>query len=250
MRKTIIAAMATFLICHSGIADAVTAKPSAKPVAKPTSHATKKPGLLPTVVKPVAKPVAKSTTKSTAKTVSKKPTTVSKSTPAKKHYVRRVYKRKYVKPIPLPPAIWPPVNFIGQQGVYINYKVSASALANAISLVSTDSALYKDSQVCKEQSCGVVQLGSETGCDWWEIDSTLYGLVDSSTANTMIRGTLQTFAPSTAAKKVTTNYLVSPVPLTSGDRVVPTRALCWSKSSGAQMPAKIPDNIYVAYPSK
>jgi len=226
MRKALCAVFAVLLITHGGIAVATTAKPSAKP----TTKSTAKSGVLPTVAKPAAKSTAKST--------------------AKKRYVRRVYKRKYVKPIPLPPAVWPPVNFIGQQGVYINYKVSASSLANAISLVTSDSNLYKDSQICKEQSCGVVQLGSETGCDWWEIDSTLYGLVDSSTTDTLIRGTLQTIAPSTSAKKVITNYLVSPVPLTTGDRVVPTRALCWSKSSGAQIPAKVPDNIYVAYPSK
>jgi len=226
MRKALCAVLTALLLTHGGIAVAATAKPSAKP----TTKSTAKSGLLPTVAKPATKPAAKPTTK--------------------KRYVRRVYKRKYVKPIPLPPAIWPPVNFYGQQGVYINYKVSASALANAISLVTTDSALYKDSQTCKEQSCGVVQLGSETGCDWWEIDSTLYGLVDTSTTNTIIRGTLQTFAPSTAAKQVITNFLVSPVSLTTGDRVVPTRALCWSKSSGAKVPAQIPDNVYVAYPSK
>ena len=226
MRRALCAVFAALLVTHGGIAVATTAKPSAKPSAKPTTKSTAKSGLLPTVAKPAAKAAAK------------------------KRYVRRVYKRKYVKPIPLPPAIWPPVNFYGQQGVYINYKVSASALANAISLVNTDSALYKDSQSCTEQSCGVVQFGSETGCDWWEIDSTLYGLVDSSTTNTIIRGTLQTFAPGTAAKQVITDYLVSPVPLTTGDRVVPTRALCWSKSSGAKVPDQIPDNIYVAYPNK
>ena len=226
MRKALCAVLTALLLTHGGIAVAATAKPSAKP----TTKSTAKSGLLPTVAKPATKPAAKPTTK--------------------KRYVRRVYKRKYVKPIPLPPAIWPPVNFYGQQGVYINYKVSASALANAISLVTTDSALYKYSQTCKDQSCGVVQLGSETGCDWWEIDSTLYGLVDTSTTNTIIRGTLQTFAPSTAAKQVITNFLVSPVSLTTGDRVVPTRALCWSKSSGAKVPDQIPDNIYVAYPNK
>jgi len=233
MRKALCAVLTALLLTHGGIAVAATAKPSAKP----TTKSTAKSGLLPTVAKPVVKKTATSATKSTT------------STP-KKRYVRRVYKRKYVKPIPLPPAIWPPVNFYGQQGVYINYKVSASALANAISLVTTDSTLYKDSQTCKEQSCGVVQLGSATGCDWWEIDSTLYGLVDTSTTNTIIRGTLQTFAPSTAAKQVITNFLVSPVSLTTGDRVVPTRALCWSKSSGAKVPDQIPDNIYVAYPNK
>jgi hypothetical protein len=233
MRKALCAVFAALLITHGGIAVATTAKPSAKP----TTKAPAKSGLLPTVSKPVVKKITTTAKKSTTPT-------------AKKRYVRRVYKRRYVKPIPLPPAIWPPANFYGQQGVYINYKVSASALANAISLVTTDSALYKDSQTCKEQSCGVVQLGSETGCDWWEIDSTLYGLVDTSTTNTIIRGTLQTFAPNTSAKQVITDFLVSPVPLTTGDRVVPTRALCWSKSSGARVPAQIPDNVYVAYPSK
>jgi hypothetical protein len=242
MRRALCAVFAALLVTHGGIAVATTAKPSAKP----TTKSTAKSGLLPTVTKPVVK-------KTASGTPTKKSTATAKKlsiTTAKKRYVRRVYKRKYVKPIPLPPAIWPPANFYGQQGVYINYKVSASALANAISLVNTDSALYKDSQSCTEQSCGVVQLGSETGCDWWEIDSTLYGLVDSSTTNTIIRGTLQTFAPGTAAKQVITDYLVSPVPLTTGDRVVPTRALCWSKSSGAKVPDQIPDNIYVAYPSK
>lgn len=233
MRRALCAVFAALLVTHGGIAVATTAKPSAKP----TKKSTAKSGLLPTVSKPVVKKTSASAKKSTTST-------------AKKRYVRRVYKRKYVKPIPLPPAVWPPVNFYGQQGVYINYKVSASALANAISLVNTDSALYKDSQSCTEQSCGVVQLGSETGCDWWEIDSTLYGLVDSSTTNTIIRGTLQTFAPGTTAKQVITDYLVSPAPLTTGDRVVPTRALCWSKSSGAKVPDQVPDNIYVAYPSK
>ena len=237
MRKALVAAVAALVLMPSGFAIAATPKPTAKPSVK---HS-----LLPSVSKPVVK-------KSTAATSTKKTSTSAKasSTTTKKRYVRRVYKRKYIKPIPPPPQVWPPTNFFGQQGVYINFKVSASALATAISQVTSDSTLYKDSQLCNVQSCGVVQLGSETGCDWWEIDSTLYGVVDSSTTQTMIRGTLQTFAPGTAAKKVITNYLVSPVPLSAGDRVVPTKALCWSKSSGASQPSKIPDNVYVAYPSK
>ena len=209
---------------------------AATPAPKATTH---KPSLLPTV----SKPKVKSSTPA-------KRTTTSTHSSSVKRYVRHVYKRRYVAPIPSPAPSWPPANFYSEQGVYINYKVSTSALVGALSAASSTSDLYKDSQLCSTQVCGVVQLGSETGCDWWEVDSTLYGLVDTTTSNTLIRGTLKTFAPGTAARQIITNYLVSPLPITPGDRVVPSKALCWSKSSGTKPPAQVPDNNYVAYPSK
>ena len=228
MRRFVSLALIAMLSLGMASANAVTPKASPKPSAHPTVKVSSK--------------------KVSSKKVSTNKVTAKKSVTRK--YPRRSYKRKYVKPIPSPAPSWPPANFYSKEGVYINYKVSSSALVGALSAASDSSDLYKDSQLCTSQICGVVQLGSESGCDWWEVDATIYGLVDSSTTNTFIRGTLQTFAPASSAHQIFTQYLVSPVPITAGDKVVPTKALCWSKGSGAKVPAKIPDNIYVAYPSK
>ena len=165
------------------------ASPSAKPTAKPTAKTT---------TKPVAKPVAKATTKPTAKVASK----------AKKP-VRRTYVRKRVSVTPSPSPVWPPKNFAANNGVYALIPSSSQL----VSLLSSKSALASTVSQCKASACGAVYVGSDTACQYWEINSKVYG-PDPADATAMIQyGTLRTLAPASNAKTIVPIILVSSEPL-------------------------------------
>jgi hypothetical protein len=168
---------------------AQAASPSAKPVAKPTAKTT---------TKPVAKPVAKATTKPTTKVASKP-----------KKTVRRTYVRKRVSVTPSPSPVWPPKNFAANNGVYALIPSSSQL----VSLLSSKSALASTVSQCKASACGAVYVGSDTACEYWEINSKVYG-PDPADATAMIQyGTLRTFAPATKSKTILPIILVSSEPL-------------------------------------
>lgn len=168
---------------------AQAASPSAKPVAKPTAKTT---------TKPVAKPVAKATTKPTTKVASKP-----------KKTVRRTYVRKRVSVTPSPSPVWPPKNFAANNGVYALIPSSSQL----VSLLSSKSALASTVSQCKASACGAVYVGSDTACEYWEINSKVYG-PDPADATAMIQyGTLRTLAPATKSKTILPIILVSSEPL-------------------------------------
>ena len=172
---------------------AQAASPSAKPIAKPTAKTT---------TKPVAKPVAKATTKPVAK-----PT--AKVTPKAKKPVRRTYVRKRVSVTPSPSPVWPPKNFAANNGVYALIPSSSQL----VSLLSSKSALASTVAGCKAMACGAVYVGSDTSCQYWEINSKVYG-PDPADATSMIQyGTLRTLAPASNAKTIVPIILVSSEPL-------------------------------------
>jgi hypothetical protein len=84
----------------------------------------------------------------------------------------KVVAKKTAKPIPSPAAKWPPEGFRGKEGVYA--KVPSSK--EVIGLLSAKKSLQPLVKTCEEFACGAVFVASETGCNWWEVNSSVFSL--------------------------------------------------------------------------
>lgn len=152
--------------------------------------------------KAVAKPAAKPTVKTTSKTTSK---TTAKSTTSTHHYFTR--KRVVVTPSPKP--FWPPKGYAANNGVYA-YIPSGSQL---VSLLSSQSTLSSTVSQCKAMACGAVYVGSDSDCQYWEINSKVYGPNPADVTSMIEYGTLRTLTPGSKAQKILPIILLSSEPL-------------------------------------
>ena len=179
---------------------AVAATPAAKATAKPAAKTTVKPA-----AKPASKPTSKVTTKSSAKP------TVKSKTP-----VRRTYVRKRVTVTPSPSPVWPPKGYAANNGVYALIPSSSQL----VSLLSSKSALASTVAGCKAMACGAVYVGSDSACQYWEINSKVYG-PDPADVTAMIQyGTLRTLAPATKAHEILPIILMSNEPLIPHESII------------------------------
>ncbi len=178
------------------------------------------------VKKATPKPTPKSSTITTKKTAT-----------TTKRVIHRTYRRRNVKPLPSPSPKWPPANFVSGGSVYGKVP-SAKELQGVLAGAGTKSQLYKDSQSCVSKVCGVLQVASDTACTYWEVDSILYS--DPVAKNVI--GTLHTYAPGSAAKRISTIYLITPETLQDGYFVGSIKANCWTQPPTAT----IPSNEYLA----
>lgn len=221
-------------------------------IASPAGAATKKPTPAPTAktTKKVATPTKKSTstvkksttsTKKPSVTTTKKPSTVTKATKKPvKRTVPKPRKRKRVTPIPSPSPKWPPINFYSDGGgIFLKVALTAKELTGELAAAGKGSSLYKDSQICSEKVCGVIQVASADSC-YWEIDSVVYGPSPDDPTKNVVRGNLKTLADRSPAKRVTTVFLISPEPIGDNYHVNPVTAKCWT-----QLPTDpVPSNIF------
>ena len=194
-------------------ASAATTKPTPKPTTSKskvvTPPATKKPATKKPVIKKPAtkKPVVKK------KVVSKK-----KKLPAKK-----VLK-------------WP-------QPGFENKKLFAkSATDIEIGIAGTENKYIQKNLInyCHEVACGGIFVGSETGCDWWEIISNVLGVDPADSTQRIIYGSLKTLAIGSKPKKIIPVLLISDEPLIDGLIVNPGTAFCRTGTPTE----KIPSNTY------
>lgn len=197
MRRRVLAVALLAALTTQGVSYAATptAKPTPKPTPKPTLKAT------PT---PTVKPTAKATT--VKKPVVKKP--VVKKPVVKKPVVKKpVVKKKTV--VPPPKIVWPPRGYAANNGVYA-YIPSGSQL---VSLLSAKTALATTVKQCTAMACGAVYVGSDSDCQYWEINSKVYGPNPSDVTAMIEYGSLRTLAAATKAKSILSVILVSKEPL-------------------------------------
>ena len=156
------------------------------------------------------------TSKTTAKpTAAAKPTTTVKKPVVKKPVVKKpVIKKPVVKKpvvvrkktvVPTPKIVWPPRGYAANNGVYA-YIPSGSQL---VSLLSSKSALATTVKQCTSMACGAVYVGSDSACQYWEINSKVYGPNPADVTEMIEYGTLRTLAPATKAKTILSVILVS-----------------------------------------
>lgn len=202
-------------------ADAATKKPSptstvkatAKATAKATDKATSK-----VTTKPSVKPTAKSTAKPAAKTTAK-PSASSTSTSTTKPTVKPKPKpkpRKKIKVSPSPKPKWPPVGFEYETGIYAKVPTSKEL----VGVISAKENLASQVAACSKFICGAVQVASEQGCLWWEVNSKVYA------QNKDLIGNLRTVTGSSLAREVKTILLISPEPLESLEYVSSIEVVC------------------------
>ena len=193
------------------------------------SAATKKPTPKPTTSKSkvVTKPVVK-------KPATKKPV-------VKKKYVPRKKKRVTLKP--KAPIKWPPPGFEKKDSLY-----AKTATPKELGIAGTENKYIQKNLIdnCHKVACLGIFVGSETGCDWWEITSNVLGVDPADSTQRIIYGSLTTLAPGSAAKKVTPILLISDEPIADGLGIGAYTANC---RIGTPM-QKVPSNSYTKSPTR
>lgn len=229
--------LALVLTVSGSSAIAATKKPTPTPTTKVTAKATAKASAKPTVktsTKPTVKATAKPTTKPTAKSTAK-PTASSTSTstvaPTAKASVKPKPKpkpkpRKKVKVTPSPKPKWPPVGFEYESGIYAKIPTSKEL----VGVISAKGNLASQVAACRTFICGAVQVASEQGCVWWEVNSKVYA------QNRDLIGNLRTISGASVARELKTILLISPEPLSSLEYVSSIEVVCHqeAKPEGTQ----------------
>ena len=230
LRKlSILLAIAMALSASS--ATAATKKPTPTPTVKATAKATVKATATPTA-KATAKPTAKTTAKTTTTAkATAKPTSTSTSTATAKATVKPKPKpkpkpRKKIKVSPSPKPQWPPVGFEYATGIYAKIPTSKEL----VGVISAKGNLASQVAACSKFICGAVQVASEPGCVWWEVNSKVYA------QNKDLIGELRTITGASLAREVRTILLISPEPLESLEYVSSIEVVCHqeAKPEGTQ----------------
>ena len=219
--------LAIALALSASSATAATKKPTPTPTVKATAKTTVK-ATAKTTVKPTAKTTAKPTT--TAKATAK-PTSTSTSTTSAKPTVKPKPKpkpkpRKKIKVSPSPKPQWPPVGFEYATGIYAKIPTSKEL----VGVISAKGNLASQVAACSKFICGAVQVASEPGCVWWEVNSKVYA------QNKDLIGELRTITGASLAREVKTILLISPEPLESLEYVSSIEVVCHqeAKPEGTQ----------------
>lgn len=187
-----------------------TAKSTAKATAKATVSAT---------TKSSAKPSAATTSQSTS-TSTAKPTVKPKPKPKPKP-------RKKITVSPSPKPKWPPVGFEYEAGIYAKIPTSKEL----VGVISAKGNLASQVAACSKFICGAVQVASEPGCLWWEVNSKVYG------QNKELIGSLQTISGQSLAREVKTILLISPEPLESLEYVSSIEVVCHQEAKPEGTPS-------------
>jgi len=196
-----------------------TAKPNVKATVQPTTKTTSKTTAKPTATtKATAKPTAKPTATGTSATTAK-PTVKPKPKPKPKP-------RKKIKVSPSPKPQWPPVDFEYASGIYAKIPTSKEL----IGVISAKGNLASQVAACSKFICGAVQVASEPGCVWWEVNSKVYA------QNKDLIGNLRTITGASLAREVKTILLISPEPIATSEYVSSIEVVCHqeAKPEGTQ----------------
>jgi len=192
-----------------------TAKPSPTAKVKPSTKTSVKASVKATPAS-TAKPATKPTTKTST---TSKPTATSTSTTApvvKPKPKPKPKPRKKIKVSPSPKPKWPPAGFEYATGVYARIPTSKEL----VGVISAKGNLASQVEACSKFICGAVQVASEPGCLWWEVNSHLFS------KEKVLLGSLRTISGSSAARDVKTILLISPEPLESLEYISDIEVVC------------------------
>jgi hypothetical protein len=209
MKKLLTLAIAACLLAPVH-AIAATPKPSPKPTATKAKVVKK-----PATKKPVVKKPA------TKKPVARK----KKNFPAKK------------------PLKWPPPGFEKKGALY-----AKTATPKELGIAGTENKYIQQNLIefCDKFACLGIFVGSETGCDWWEITSNVLGVDPADPTKRIIYGSLTTLVAGSKAKTIKAILLISEEPIADGLGVGGYTANCRTGSPTW----KIPSNTYTKSPAR
>ena len=192
------------------------------------------------VVSVISVPASAATTKPTPKPTTTKAKVVTKPVVKKKVVYR---KKKKVTLKPKAPIKWPPPSFEKKDDLYAKTATPKELLIAATENKYIQSKLISE---CHKTACLGIFVGSETGCDWWEINSNVLGIDPNNPTERIIFGSLITLAPGSKAKKVTTILLISDEPIADGLGIGAYTANC---RIGSPI-GKIPSDTYTKSPAR
>ena len=99
---------------------------------------------------------------------------------------------------------------------------------------------------CDEVACLGIFVGSETGCDWWEVSSNVLGIDPADPTKRIIYGSLTTLVAGSKARTIKTILLVSDEPIADGLGISAYTANCRTGTTTQ----KIPSNTYTKSPNR
>ena len=161
-----------------------------------------------------------------------------KATPTPKATAKKT--RKPVAPSPSPK--WPPLGFKVMDDIYYRTPSVEVMMNVAADLTPTAKALAKAIAVCKEFSCGRLQVASPIGCVYWEIDSKVITPNPDLAGSFLTMGMLRTLAKKSAPKEVVTLVLPSGELYSGTIAVVPIGITCHQDPTTET----VPSNTYLS----
>ena len=167
----------------------------------------------------------------------------SKAKVEKKPVVKKkVVKKK--KKLPAKKQIkWPPPGFTKKGTLY-----AKTATPKELGIVGTENKYIQKNLIkyCDKFACLGIFVGSETGCDWWEVTSNVLGIDPADPTQRTIYGSLTTLVAGSKAKTVRPILLVSEEPIADGLGIGAYTANC---RIGTPV-EKIPSNTYAKSPNR
>ena len=182
----------------------------------------------------------------TTKSTPKPTTTKAKAAPkpvAKKPVAKKPVAKKKKKLPAKKPLKWPPPGFTKQGALY-----AKTATQKELLIAGTENEFIQRNLIdyCHKVACLGIFVGSETGCDWWEISSNVLGIDPADSTQRIIYGSVTTLVSGSKAKTIKPILLVSDEPISDGLGIGAYTANC---RSGPQI-GKIPSNTYTKSPAR
>jgi hypothetical protein len=117
---------------------------------------------------------------------------------------------------PSPSPKWPPAGFTFDTGVYARVPSSKQL----VSLISAKRVLASQVKSCRKFVCSAVQVAAEPGCQWWEVNSSVYS------KDRVLLGKLRSIAGTTLPFEIKTILLVSPEPIETLEFITDIEVVC------------------------
>ena len=156
----------------------------------------------------------------------------------------KVVAKKTAKPIPSPSPKWPPKGFKGKEGVFAKVPTSKEL----IGLLSARRTLQSVVKNCEEFACGAVIAAAETGCSWWEVNSSVFKVRAEDLTQEKV-GTLTTYAKGSDKKVKTTIFLISSEEVSPGVSVSGIKVVCHRNPADKPKPGNIYTPLVTSSPT-
>ena len=182
------------------------------------------------------------TTKPTSKPSTSKAKIVKAAATKKPVVKKKVVKRK--KKLPdKKPLKWPPGGFEKKGELY-----AKTATPKELLIAGTENKFIQSNLIekCHLTACLGIFVGSETGCDWWEVNSNVLGVDPNNPTERIILGSLITSVSGSKAKTIKAILLISDEPIADGLGIGAYTANCRMGTPTG----KIPSNIYTVSPNR
>ena len=168
---------------------------------------------------------------------------VVKKPAVKKPVVKKPVARKKKNFPAKKPLKWPPPGFEKKGALY-----AKTATPKELGIAGTENKYIQQNLIefCDKFACLGIFVGSETGCDWWEITSNVLGVDPADPTKRIIYGSLTTLVAGSKAKTIKAILLVSEEPIADGLGVGGYTANCRIGSPTG----KIPSNTYTKSPAR